>query len=97
MAGASGIPGLALYGPTDPAEHIGVVSFTLAGLTTSKAGLLLDRDYGIMSRIGLHCAPAAHRTIGTFPDGTVRFGFGYYNTLAQVDAALAALRDMSQA
>ena len=46
---------------------------------------MLDQGFGIMSRIGLHCAPAAHRTMGTFPDGTVRFGFSYFNTLEEVD------------
>jgi cysteine desulfurase family protein len=96
LAGAANVPDLRLYGPTGLDEHIGVVSFTLDGMTTSKIGLLLDREYGIMSRIGLHCAPAAHRTIGTFPDGTVRFGFSYFNTLEQVDHSLAALRQMSE-
>jgi len=45
-----------------------------------------------MSRVGLHCAPAAHRTIGTFPVGTVRFGLSYFNTLDEVAAAVAAVR-----
>ena len=91
LAGAAALPGLTLYGPTDIRQRIGVVCFTIAGLTTSKLGLLLDHEYGIMSRIGLHCAPAAHRTIGTFPDGTVRFGFSVFNTPEQVNRTLQAL------
>ncbi|HEX9116551.1 MAG TPA: aminotransferase class V-fold PLP-dependent enzyme [Anaerolineae bacterium] len=94
VAGAEALPGLTLYGPHPPAERIGVISFSVAGITASKLGLLLDRRYGIMSRIGLHCAPAAHRTIGTFPDGTVRFGFSYFNTAAQVERSLAALAEI---
>ncbi len=88
---ASLLPGMTIYGPDDISQRIGVLSFTIDGFTTSKLGLLLDQEYGIMTRIGLHCSPAAHRTLGTFPDGTVRFGFSYFNTLEQVDYALDAL------
>jgi selenocysteine lyase/cysteine desulfurase len=48
-----------------------------------------------MCRVGLHCAPAAHRTLRTFPDGTVRFGLSAFNTQDQVDTALAALSEIS--
>jgi len=47
-----------------------------------------------MCRPGLHCAPAAHRTIGTFPQGTVRFSFGFFNTEAHADLAAEALRQL---
>ena len=50
-----------------------------------------DSEYGIMTRVGLHCAPNAHKTLGTFPTGTVRFSFGWANTKDEVMAALAAL------
>ena len=59
-------------------------------------GLRLDDDYGIMCRVGLHCSPAAHKTIGTFPRGTVRFGLGIFNTVEEVDAALAAVRALAE-
>ena len=52
----------------------------------------LGQEYGIMVRVGLHCAPNAHKTLGTFPTGTIRFSFGYWNTPQQVDTALLALR-----
>jgi selenocysteine lyase/cysteine desulfurase len=55
---------------------------------------MLDQAFGIMTRIGLHCAPAAHRTLGTYPDGTVRFGFSYFNTLAEVGQAITALTQL---
>ena len=51
----------------------------------------LDQDYGIMVRCGLHCAPLAHKTLGTYPQGTVRFSFGHYNTLAEIDYLAYAL------
>ncbi len=89
--GAKAIPGIRVPGPSDLQQRIGVLSFTLNGISPSKVGLILDQGFGIMTRIGLHCSPAAHRTLGTFPDGTVRFGFSYFNTLEQVDYALDAL------
>ena len=51
----------------------------------------LDETYHIQTRVGLHCAPNAHRTLGSFPDGSIRFSFGLFNTEADVDAALEAL------
>jgi cysteine desulfurase family protein len=94
-AGAQQIAGVTIYGPSDAADRSGVVSFTVAGATPSEVGLLLDDSFGIMARTGLHCAPSAHRTIGTFPDGTVRFSFGWSNTVEEVDASLVALREIA--
>ena len=51
----------------------------------------LDAEYGVMTRVGLHCAPSAHQTIGSFPTGTIRFSFGWWNTPEHVDAALRAM------
>lgn len=95
LAAASGIPGLTVYGPRDAAARCAVVSFTVAGATPSEVGVLLDESFGIMARTGLQCAPAAHRTLGTFPTGTVRFSFGWFNTRAEVDAAQEALRQIA--
>jgi cysteine desulfurase family protein len=92
---ARSIPGVRIYGPSDPRSRCGIVSFNLAGASPSEVGLLLDEAFAIMARTGLHCAPAAHRTLGTFPDGTVRFGFGWFNTTAEVDAAVDALRQIA--
>ena len=60
-----------------------------------QSGLRLDDEYDIMSRVGLHCAPAAHKTLGTFPAGTVRFGLSAFNTLDQVDRATQAVRGIA--
>jgi cysteine desulfurase family protein len=94
-AGASEIPGITLYGPRDAALHCGVVSFNVAGAMPSEVALILDESFEIMARSGLHCAPAAHRTLETFPAGTVRFSFGWFNTSAEVHMALEALREVA--
>ena len=49
---------------------------------------------GIMTRCGLHCAPSAHKTLGTFPQGTVRFSIGYANTEGDIDRALSAIKEI---
>jgi len=95
LAGASDIPGIIVYGPKDAKLQCGVVSFNLAGAVPSEVGLILDQSFEIMARTGLHCAPSAHRTLGTFPEGAVRFSFGWFNTPAEVDMALKALKEIS--
>lgn len=95
IAGVSGIPGIMLYGPGDATLQCGVISFNVAGAMPSEVGLIFDESFGIMARTGLHCAPSAHRTLGTFPAGTVRFSFGWFNTPAEVEIALQALREIA--
>lgn len=95
IAGLLDVPGLTLYGGHDPEMQTATVSFNVEGRAPSEVGLLLDERCSIMSRVGLHCAPAAHRTIGTFPMGTVRFALSYLNTAEEVDAALQALRQIA--
>ena len=73
----------------------GVVSFTIEGISVSEVTMKLSDEYGIMSRQGLHCAPLAHRRIGTFPEGTVRFGFSVFNTRDEIDAAVKALKEIA--
>ena len=90
------IPGVTVYGGLDATRQTATVSFNIAGLEPSEVGLRLDEEYGIMCRVGLHCAPAAHRTIGTFPVGTVRFGLGAFSTVEEIDAALEAVRQFAQ-
>jgi selenocysteine lyase/cysteine desulfurase len=68
-----------------------VVSFTVNGIDPSRIGYQLDNEFDIAVRVGLHCAPLAHRTIGTFPEGTVRVSPGIFNTIADIDRLLAAL------
>jgi cysteine desulfurase family protein len=92
--GAGELPGLTLYGGLDEKKQTSTVSFVLSNVSPSEVGLILDEKYDILCRVGLHCAPSAHKTMGTFPNGTVRFGMGYFNTSAEVDLALEALKDL---
>lgn len=86
--------GVRLYGPRKKEDRIPVVSFNLPHLLPSAVAQMLDERWGIMCRPGLHCAPAAHLTAGTFPQGTVRFSFGYFNTDEEVEIALRALKEI---
>ena len=72
----------------------GVVSVQTLRVDPALAADRLARQYGIMTRVGLHCAPSAHKTLGTYPTGTIRFSFGWWNTEDEVDAALGALREL---
>lgn len=92
------IKGVKLYGLPSGSEkdRVAVVSLNIEGRDPSEVGYELDEKYGIMTRVGLHCAPLAHRTIGTYPTGTVRFSFGYYNTPREVETAVKALREIAK-
>ncbi|MDY7075766.1 MAG: aminotransferase class V-fold PLP-dependent enzyme [Chloroflexota bacterium] len=90
------IPGVTVYGGLDAELATATVSFNIAGLEPSEVGLCLDDEYDIMCRVGLHCAPMAHKTLGTFPVGTVRFGLGAFNTTEEVSTALGAMRQIAQ-
>ncbi len=90
--GLLALPGVKVYGPAAVGQRSGVVSFTLDNVDPSQLGFTLDREFGIEVRVGLHCAPEAHRTIGTFPAGTVRVSPGWFTTPDDVDAFLAALQ-----
>ena len=76
----SALPGLALHGPSDVSLMSGVLSFTVSGIDSSELAFALDRDFDVAVRAGLHCAPLAHRSLGTFPAGTVRVSPGWFNT-----------------
>ena len=89
------IPGVTVYGGHDAERQTATVSLNIEGLEPSEVGLRLDEEYGILCRVGLHCAPAAHKTIGTFPRGTVRFGLGYFNTLEEVERAVEAVEQVA--
>lgn len=70
-----------------------VVSVVTQGRDPAQIAYLLDARYGIMTRVGLHCAPNAHKTLGTYPGGTIRFSFGYFNTEEEVALAVKALEE----
>jgi selenocysteine lyase/cysteine desulfurase len=74
-----------------PSPQTGVLSLNIAGVSPSRVGQVLDREYAVQTRIGLHCAPSAHRTIGTFPDGTVRLSWGPFTTEKDARRVVKAL------
>jgi cysteine desulfurase family protein len=88
-------PKFTLYGPPTAANRVGTVSFTIEGYTPQEAGSILDESFGIAVRPGLHCSPYAHKTLGTFPDGTIRVSPGHFNTDAELEALLDALTQIS--
>ncbi len=71
----------------------GLFSFTIEGIDPAEISYLLDRDFDISSRSGLHCAPGAHRAVGTFPEGTVRISPGWFNTSDEMKHFLDALTE----
>jgi cysteine desulfurase/selenocysteine lyase len=91
LRGLRSLPGIRICGPTKAEHHGGAVSFNLVGRDPAEIGFLLDESYGICVRTGLHCAPDAHRTIGTLPSGTIRVSPGLFNTSADIEALLTAL------
>ena len=92
VSGLAAIDGVVLYGPRDMAHHGAAVSFNLAGRDPAEVGFILDHEDRIAVRVGLHCAPDAHRTIGTYPAGTVRVSPGYFTQDEEIDVFLTALR-----
>ncbi|MBN1426267.1 aminotransferase class V-fold PLP-dependent enzyme [Candidatus Fermentibacteria bacterium] len=95
LRGLENITGVTVCGPRDARRQTATVSFTIAGAETSDVGLRLDDDHGIMCRVGLHCAPSAHKTLGTFPGGTVRFGLGAFTTAEEVETAVDAVASLA--
>ena len=85
---------LRIIGPRDCTNRTGVVSIQTLTKELAQAAHELDADYGIQTRVGLHCAPSAHQTLGTYPTGTIRFSFGWRNTSEHVQKALAALKEI---
>lgn len=90
------IAGVKVYGGLDAEKQIATVSFNILGKEPSEIGLRLDEEFGILCRVGLHCSPASHKTIGTFPTGTVRFGLGFFNTINEVDFAITAIQQLAE-
>jgi cysteine desulfurase/selenocysteine lyase len=92
--GLKEFPEIRLYGPENGLDRTATLSFNIAHLSPSEAAFRLEREFGILCRPGLQCAPAAHRTIGTFPEGTIRFSLSYLNSEEHVDQALQAVKHL---
>lgn len=94
--GLRGLPEVTVYGPAAVDECVGVLSLNIGDLSCTDAGLKLERDFDILTRTGLHCAPAAHRTLGTLERGTVRFSVSRFTTEADILAAIAAITALAK-
>ena len=85
---------LRIVGKMDCSERVGVVSISTDITDIAELAFILADRYAIATRVGLHCAPNAHKTLGTYPTGTLRFSFGWHNTAEEVNVALQALKEV---
>lgn len=85
---------LNIIGKRDCTDRVGVVSLSTDKMDIAELAFILADKYGIATRVGLHCAPNAHKTLGTYPTGTLRFSFGWHNTAEEVNIALQALEEV---
>ena len=86
--------GLRVLGSDDPVNRVGVVSVDFLCADNAEMTFRLEREYGIQTRCGLHCAPLAHKTLGTFPQGAVRFSVGPFTTFEELDYVHGAVYDL---
>lgn len=94
LKGLMSIAEVRLLGPTADVDRVGVASFNVEGWRPEDLAGALDASFGIALRAGLHCAPTAHESLGTAPDGAVRVSVGPFNTEADISALLNALREV---
>jgi len=94
--GLLAIPDVKVYGGLDTKNQVGVVSFDIQGLSSSESSMYLEDEFDILCRSGLHCAPSAHKTIKTFPEGTIRFSLGIFSNQDDVHRSVNAVRKIAE-
>ena len=87
--------GFEFYGHRDPARRVGTISFRAEAIPAPELGGILDQAFDIAIRPGLHCAPYVHRSLGTFPEGTVRVSPGAFTTVDEIDQLVEALQEIT--
>lgn len=92
LDGVSGLDGVRIVGKKSMENRTAVVSLDFSGIDNAMAAFWLEREYGIMTRVGLHCAPLAHQSLDTFPQGTVRFSFSEENTEEEIEKGIEAVK-----
>lgn len=98
LAGLVGIRGVRIYGPSSESDRVGLVSISVEGYDPQEVAATLDASYRIQVRPGFHCAPLMHESLGTAGSGgTVRLSLGVFNTASEIDAAVAAIAEISAA
>ena len=90
------VPNIKIYGPKDANKRASVISINIGNMDSGEITFLLDSEYDIATRSGIHCAPLAHRTLGTLEQGAVRFSIGYFNTKEEIDKAITALKQIAK-
>jgi len=96
ISGLKEIPGVKIYGSENSQRRTAVVSFNIADMDCGELSLNLDYRYGVITRSGLHCAPLAHRTLGSFERGSCRLSPGFYNTTEDIDHVIRAVNKLSR-
>lgn len=96
LEGLESISNLRLVGTRDLSRRVGVIALDFANIDNAEVSDRLEQEFEILTRCGMHCAPSAHKSLGTFPQGVVRFSIGYRTTEAEVDCALRAIQKLSQ-
>ncbi|MGN0403678.1 MAG: aminotransferase class V-fold PLP-dependent enzyme, partial [Bariatricus sp.] len=86
------IPQVRIVGRKDVQDRVAVVSLDFLTIDNAVAAFELEQECGVMTRVGLHCAPAAHQSLHTFPQGTVRFAFSFSNTFSEIDRCVEGIR-----
>lgn len=89
--GLGKLPGVRVVGPRRLEHKTALVSIDCQGLDNAEVSFMLNKKCGILTRCGLHCAPSAHQALGTFPQGTIRFTPGYFNTAEEMDYTIASV------
>ena len=96
VEGVRDIPGVKLYGDFDAEVRCPVVALNIGSADSSEISDILSMDYDIATRPGAHCAPKMHESLGTVEQGAVRFSMSYFNTGEEIDAAICAVREISE-
>ena len=92
--GMLNIDGIKLYGNTNFSKYTTCISFNYKNFDPAEVSYFLEYN-GIKTRSGLHCAPLAHKSIGSYPGGTIRFSLGYFNTEKEIDYTLSILNNIN--
>ncbi|WAW14903.1 aminotransferase class V-fold PLP-dependent enzyme [Peptostreptococcus equinus] len=92
----SKIENVIIYGPKDARERLAVIAINISNVDSGEITFKLDKNYDIATRSGIHCAPLAHKTLGTLNQGAVRFSFGYFNTMDDIKIAIDAIKDIAK-
>jgi selenocysteine lyase/cysteine desulfurase len=96
LVGIKDVPQVRLYGDVEAKERTAIVSLNIGEMDAGLVSDILWEDYGICVRAGAHCAPLVHKHFGTEKQGMVRFSFGYFNTLEEVDVAIKAVKEIAE-